>query len=285
MKPRSDSSTSSVVAPEPSHCFRIHDPAERLFLAFGGESPLLIHAANAMAGLAAIMPLGELVGSEDGNTLFFPDAGLEIMPDRTDAIHGIDLPMGERSTLSVEFAMRGDPRALAIAAIPPHGNATLFRHHLLALRFTSLDPRIYQKWSRAYTRHPVMCPCCSAAATKRRSDPAGNPIARVFEQAILRCTPLRCTLPSDACGFSSWLLPSDLSFANGRLELTGNGGSSLLEFDPGICHSLAIARRRLDGEDFSVMRLFDSKGEAHLEIATPGWRAESEWKALCMRHG
>lgn len=283
MIPRSDSSSSAVVAPEPSHCFSINEPVERLFLTIGGESPLLIHAANAMAGLAAIMPLGGIVGSEDGGTLFFPDAGLEIALDRIDAMHGIDLPMGDRSTLSVEFAMRGDPRALAIASIPPHGNADSFRHRLLALRFTSLDPSIYQKWCRDYTRHPVMCPCCSAAATKRRGDPAGNPMARMFEQAILSSTPLRCTLLSPSCGFASWLIPADLCFGNGRLELTGNGGASLLELDPGICHSLAITRRRLDGENFSVMRLFDSKGEAHLEIATPGWRAAADWKSLCMR--
>lgn len=282
MKSTPASSPSAVLAPEPSHCFRFNEPSERLFLAIGGESPLLIHATNPMAGLAGIMPLGEMVGSEDGRTLFFPDAGLEIALDRIDAMHGIELPTEDGSTLSIEFALRGDPRALAIAAIAPHENADLFRRRLLALRFTSIDPLIYRKWSRAHTQHPVMCPCCSAAAAKRRANPAGNPMAGMFEQAVVRSTPLRCTLISRSCGFTSWLLPSDLSCGNGRLELTGNGGSSLLDFDPGICHSLSITRQRLDGEHFSVMRLFDSKGEAHLEIATPGWQAEADWRALCM---
>jgi hypothetical protein len=262
-------------------CVRFDGPPELLLLSMTCETPLYIHAGNWMAGLCAVTPLREMIGNHTGTRVFFPEDGLQVSLEDIEAIHGIDLETGEDSTLSVEFAIQGLPRAISIAALPNLSDAPRFRRSLRHQRAAVLTNDEYQQWSDSHTRRPAMCPCCAASAEQRRAAPQHNPLSRIFRHAIQHAVPLRCGIVSPAYGFTAWLTPGAIDFDDGRIELTGTDGMSMLEFDPGACHSLAVIRERLDDEPFTIMRLFDSTGNLRLEIGTPGWEAESTWRELC----
>ncbi len=250
-------------------------------MAMSCGSPLFIQAANALAVLSTVEPLGEMAGDCCGQRVFSPENGLDLAINDIVRIHRVELKIPGESILSVEFALAGDPRALTIAAPPGHVDAPLFRSRVDGLPGRPVGHKSYESWCRGFSREPVLCPCCKEAAVRRRANPAAHPVAAIFRHAIGNGLPLRCTLKGDACGLTSAIMPGMLDFEDGGINLMGNDGTTQLGIDPGICHSLMVEPLTLDGERHSVLRLFDSLGHQRLELSTPGWHACPVWVAIC----
>lgn len=262
-------------------CFVFDVSPERLLMAMRCQSPWFIQAANALAVLATVEPLGDMAGACCGQQVFFPENGLDLAINDVARIHLVELQGPTGTIVSVEFALAGDPRALTIAAPPGHPDAVSLRIRLERLKKHLIAEKTYQEWCHGYTREPVLCPCCKEAAQKRRTQPAAHPAAGILRHAMDQSLPLRCTLKSNACGLTTTIQPAFLDFDDGGIQLTGIDGSSQLGIDPGLCHAIAVEPLTLDGEKHSVFRLMDSLGRINLEISTPGWYACKVWVEIC----
>ena len=260
---------------------RIDDAPERVLLALACGTPLLVQAGNRMASLATLSPLGEMAGCTTGRAVFFPEIGLDLAIEEVEAVHALDFTIGGNRALSVEFAIGNHPRALAIAALAAHGDDARVRDRLRPLRAARMAERAYQKWQDGYTRPPPMCPCCRGKAETRRQHADQHPVFTILADATEHERPLRCTLLSAVCGFSSWILPGILTCDEGRIECRDHAQSSMIELDPGLFHAVHIRRCRMDGEPYTALRLFDSLGIARVEISTPGWQADGVWHHTC----
>lgn len=246
-----------------------------------GSGPLYVHARNWMAELATILPLGGMVTDEEERTAMFPEQGLLLALGEVEEVHGVTIEYRSRQALALEFATRGEPRAVSIVALPnisdmEHFTRCIHRHPADILREED-----YRKWREEFIVRPYICPCCTAASEERRADPERNPLARIFCHAIETRLALRCNVASSAIGFCAWLTPQSLQFSDGVMGAIGIDGKSMLELDFGICHSMHIARREIDNEAFSEISLYDSLGGLHLQIAARGWQHEAVWRGLC----
>jgi hypothetical protein len=238
-----------------------------------------------MAGMCAMTPLREMVIDHSGSEACFPEEGLHVSLRKIDAIHGVDLHSATGPLLSAEFAIRGVPKALAIAAIPNLSDVERFRSAMGEQAAQFITPQGFQRWHKSHARKPALCPCCEAAAEKRRATLEQNPLTRIFHHAIGSGMQLRSSIVSPAYGFTASLTPASLAFAEGILEVSGADGTTMIELDPGLCHSLTIVRETLDGERFSTLKLYDSTGTIHLKLAAPGWETEKLWRKICETAG
>jgi len=259
----------------------IENAPERLLIAMAVALPVFMQAANPLAQVCKLVPLGEMVGAQEGNRVFFPQSGLEVTLDDIERIHLVELETPGESTLSIEFAVTGDPRALILAAPGKWTDAGSIRRRICGFSKHALAHDKYETWCRDFTREPVLCPCCSVAAAKRRADPSLHPVAAIFHHALRHGMRLRCVLKSEACGLSVEILPGELDLSEGRISLTGADGTSHVSLDPGLCHAIGVETRDLDGEAHSMLRLYDQHGHLALEISTPGKQAAAVWCQFC----
>lgn len=260
---------------------RFPGPLTPMLSGMAKTGPLYVHSRNWMAEMASIVPLAGMVEDESENSVFFPEDGLHLALDAVEAVHGVEIDCRGKRALALEIATLGEPRSLSIVAIPHVSDVARFSVCLNRHPAQVLDEEEYQQWREDFLVRPVICPCCQAAADERRAYPERNPLTRVFCDAIDRDIELRCTLVSPVFGFSTWLKPGHLQFTNGILGVIAEDGQSMLEIDPGVCHTLRIVCRQIDDEPFSEIHLYDSVGTLHFKISARGWDKEAVWRGFC----
>jgi len=260
---------------------RIESDAASVLTDLCTHTPLYFHARNWMAEMATITKLSESIRDEEADTLFFPEQGLHISLPAIQHLHTVAIEHRSRASLALEIATRGEPRAISIAAIPHLSDLSAFSGSLAHQPTQPLTVETYDRWRESHIVRPSICPCCAKAAEDRRKNPENNPLSRVFCQAIEQGMTLHCQLSSIAFRFTREIAPGHLIFQNGHITLTSQDGCSMLEIDPGFCHSLTLHRRCIDAEPMTSLRIYSSLGVPELTIDTHGWNAYKDWLGIC----
>ncbi|MFT3992248.1 MAG: hypothetical protein QM680_12650, partial [Luteolibacter sp.] len=176
---------------------------------------------------------------------------------------------------------RGEPRSISIAAIPTVSDLNAFSEKLAVHPQTALSPDDYESWRKNHLIRPTACPCCQEAAEERRKNPENNPITRILCHAIDHRQALHCTLHANAFQFTQTITPGHILLSDKNISITGDDHRSMLEIDPGLCHSLHIDRRVVDAEKTTRLTIYNSLGIPELRLETTGWASANQWKNLC----
>lgn len=263
------------------HALRFTGSFPSILTGIAKGGPLYVHARNWMAEMASIVPLTGMVVDEQENSVFFPEEGLHLSLEAVEAVHGVEIDCRDTRALALEIATPGEPRSVSIVAVPNISDLGHFTGCLNHHPADFVSEEDYQQWREGFIVRPSVCPCCHSAAEERRSFPERNPLTRIFCDAIDRNIDLRCGIVSPVLGFTTWITPGSLQFSNGMLGIIARDGKSMMEVDPGVCHTLKIVCRLIDDEPFSEINLYDSLGELHFKIAARGWDKEATWRGLC----
>ncbi|MFT4175461.1 MAG: hypothetical protein QM627_02285 [Luteolibacter sp.] len=269
--------------PSTTHRHHLLDTSpEEVLLSLTSEAPLYLHARNWMAEMAAIRPLTEPILDEEQLWLSYPEQGLTLSLSAIRCLHRVSIEHRCRTSLALEIATRGEPRSISIAAIPTLSDLDAFAEKLAPHACTPLTRETYETWRKNHLIRPTACPCCQEAAEKRRKNPENNPITRILCSAIDQRQTLHCTLSARAFHFSQSILPHHILLSDKHISVTGDDHRSMLEIDPGLCHSLHIERRVVDAEQVTRLMLFNSLGIPELTLETSGWDSAAHWQELCM---
>ena len=234
-----------------------------------------------MAEMASITSLTECVMDDESQIACYPEQGLYLSLDHIEYLHTVAIEHRSRASLALEIATDGEPRAISIAAIPLLSDLPAFTACLAEQPFHPLSAENYEQWRVSHLIRPSICSCCAEAAEERRQKPETNPLTKIFCHAIEEQMTLHCRLTSPAFRFARSILPGALLFQGGHITLTSQDGSSMLEIDPGYCHSLTLHRTSIDAEPMTCLRIYNSLGTPELTIETPGWSAYDHWLSLC----
>jgi hypothetical protein len=257
--------------------YRIDAAPAAVLPALCHSTPLYVHAGNWMADLAAITDFTECLVDDDW--LSFPEQGLALSLPAIQHLHTIAID--RRSSLAMEIATPGEPRAVSIAAIPAASDLDQFAERLSYFPTKFLNEKRYQEWRSQQLIRPAACKRCVAAAEERRLHMATNPLGHIFANAVKEGLTLHCELTSPVFRFAVAITPGEILFDRGHLGITGNDQLSMLEIDTGLCHSLDLRRRLVDDEPMTVLSIFNSLGAVELTLQTPGFTAYENWLQLC----
>ncbi len=243
--------------------------------------PLYIHARNWMAEMTMITPLTACLVDDGQDWISFPEQGLNLSLTAIEYLHSVAVEHPSRSSLGLEIATRGEPRSVSIAAIPALSNLAGFTAKLARHDSEFMATKEYEQWRGRQLIRPSACPCCAQAAEDRRENVAASPLAKILSAVVNECRPLHCRLFSPAFRLALSLVPKSILLNQGRIILAGSDDMSLLEIDPGLCHSITIHRRRIDAEMITSMRIYNSLGVPELTVETPGHESYDDWLRLC----
>lgn len=264
-----------------SHRYRrIEESPASVLSALSHTTPLYIHARNWMAEMALISPLADSFRG-DGGWLSFPEQGLNMAMDSLQHLHCVTIDHHTRPSLALEIATHGEPRAISFAAIPSISNLEAFRASLESHPSQPLSSDQYHAWRDSHLIRPTACSCCAGAAEARRKDPGKSPLARILRHSIEDGLQLHCRLHSASFHFALSLIPADILLGKGHITITGDDCASMVEIDPGLCHSLMLHRKEIDAEPMTVLRVYNSLGVPELVIETPGYKAHDQWLEFC----
>jgi hypothetical protein len=256
---------------------RIAATAQSVLPALCRSTPLYLHAGNWMAEMATITELTECL--IDDEWIAFPEQGLNLSLPAIRHLHSIAID--QRSSLALEIATHGEPRAVSIAAIPAASDLEKFADRLDGFPNEFLSEKAYQEWRSQHLIRPAACQRCVAAAEERRRDPEANPLTHILDDAVKQGLHLHCQLTSPAFHFALSMTPGNLLLNHGHLAITSHDHRSMLEIDTGLCHLLDLRRRRIDDEPMTVMSIYNSLGAVELTLQTPGYDAYENWLRLC----
>ena len=260
---------------------RVDAPPGNVLNDLSADTPLYIHARNWMAEMASITYLTECVMDDESQIACYPEQGLYLSLDHIEYLHTVAIEHRSRASLALEIATDGEPRAISISAIPLLSDLPAFTACLAEQPFHPLSAENYEKWRASHLTRPSICSCCADAAEERRKKPEIHPLTKIFHHAIEQQMTLHCCLASPAFRFFRSILPGALLFQGGRITLTSQDGNSMLEIDPGYCHSLTLHRTSIDAEPMTRLRIYNSLGTPELTIETPDWDACDQWLSLC----
>lgn len=264
-----------------SHRYRRIEEAPSTVVAdLSNTTPLYVHARNWMAEMAVITSLSDSFRSDDG-WLSFPEQGLNLSIHAIQHLHCVAIDHHTKPSLALELATDGEPRAVSFAAIPSLSDLDTFRDTLDAHPSQILSSGQYHAWRTSHMIRPTVCPCCASAAEARRKDPGKSPLARILTHSIGEQRELHFRLHSPSFHFGLSQTPAELLLNNGRLTIIGETSSSMLEIDPGLCHSLMLLRKEIDAEPMTQLRIYNSRGVPELTIETSGYDAHDRWLEFC----
>ncbi|RYD29454.1 MAG: hypothetical protein EOP87_18300 [Verrucomicrobiaceae bacterium] len=264
-----------------SHRFRrIEESPATVLTGLSNTTPLYLHARNRMAEMAVFTTLSDSFQSDDG-WLSFPEQGMNLSLDAMQHLHRVAVNHPTRPSLALEIATPGEPRAVSFAAIPSLSDLEAFRGALDLHPSQPLTSCQYHDWRASHLIRTAACSCCAAAAETRRKDPGSSPLARILAHSIAERNPLHCRLHSPSFNFALGITPADLLLDKGRIAITGDDRASMVEIDPGLCHSLLLHREEIDAEPMTVLRACNSLGATELVIATPGHAGYDRWLEFC----
>jgi hypothetical protein len=260
---------------------RLQAPPRLVLSGLCGATPLYVHARNWMAEMAAISPLTENLIDEESQWISFPEQGLNLSLAAIRHLHSVEIDHPSRPSLALEIATHGDPRAVSFAAIPSFSDMASFAGNLSEYTRQYLTGEEYDTWRSSHIIQPSACLCCAEAAARRRKNPEKSPLVRIFSSAIAQACELHCRLQSESFRFAHSFVPGNLLMDGSHIGVTGRECLSILEIDPGLCHSLVMHRREIDAEPMTSLRIYNSLGVAELTIETTGWGAYDEWLEFC----
>lgn len=258
----------------------IETPALQVLDSLPSELPLYVHGRVPMAEVAVITTLGGCFVGHDG-CFRFPETGLAMSLDAIRAMHCIEVEDEAFPSVALEIATPGEPRSVSFAAVPSFSNPRDFGKSLASHPARELTSSQYDTWRARHHVPPHQCPCCKEAAANRRLNPANNPIARILAEAVHSRTVLRCQVHSKVFNFRITLTPGELLVHDSHLGITGEDQHSLIEIDPGFCHSMTIRTERIDSELVTILNIHDSLGTLGLTLETPGEKSAAKWAEIC----
>ncbi|WAC20556.1 hypothetical protein OVA24_04080 [Luteolibacter sp. SL250] len=259
---------------------RIEESPATVLAGLSNITPLYLHARNWMAEMAVVTALSDSFQSDDG-WFSFPEQGMNLSLDAMQHMHCVAINHHARPSLALEIATHGEPRAVSFAAIPSLSDLGAFRHALDHHPSQPLTSGQYHDWRTSHLIRPTACSCCAGAAEARRKDPGNSPLARILAHSIREGHQLHCRLHSPSFHFALSLTPADLVLNKGHITITGDDCASMVEIDPGLCHSLMLHRKEIDAEPMTVLRVYNSLGVPELVIETPGYEAHDRWLEFC----
>lgn len=264
-----------------SHRYRrIEESPAAVLSKLSDTTQLYVHARNWMAEMAVITPLTDSFTGDEG-WLSFPEQGLNLSLPAIQHLHSVSIDHHSRPSLALEVATHGEPRSISFAAIPVLSDISAFRDSLASHPSQHLSSDQYEAWRSGHLIRPTACACCAGAAETRRRDPGNSPLARIFTNAIETRRALHCRLHSNSFRFALTFTPGDILLNKGHIGLTGDDSMSMLEIDPGLCHSLMLHRKEIDAEPMTILRVYNSLGVPELIIETSGFEAHDEWLEFC----
>jgi hypothetical protein len=270
--------------PAAGRSLRFSGPVENLLEDISNGDRLYIYQRNRLCELAIITSLGNPVYDRSQGHLLFPENALVLSLPAVDFVHGVTVQQGGTLAYVLEFAMKGEPRAICIAAIPDVSNVERFGIVMARHPSTILTAKEFEQWQKsAAVPHPV-CPCCEHEAKRRREHPEDHPLTAIFNHALTNRVPLHCNLESPHRTFSTWILPRDLHHRSGILGIVSDDEHALLEIDLGLIHSMDIRQQKVDGQQFAVLKLYDSVGTLHFTICSLEPEMEGIWRGFCQRN-
>lgn len=260
--------------PLPQEVFRAVAPIQRLY----------VHTRNVGAELAAIQPLGSAIFDDDEPLAFFPESGLNVDLSELVAIYASRIDKLVKPALGLEFDFQNSANALSLVALDESPEEGQLAHKIHTMGDTTLSATDLTDLRRELDPPRCLCPHCREAADRRVEFAASHPLTALLQDAMECRMPLLCRLQSPHLGMVSWMVPGRVSVRDGRIEMIDSGGHGLLQVKLEFAHSLWVLPVRMDGEAFSVIRVFDMLGNLNLEIATPDPKIEMRWREFC-EHG
>jgi hypothetical protein len=214
---------------------------------------------------------------------FDPDHGLGFAVKKIVAIHVTLSPDDRffRGTLEFEFA--DFPRGLGLHLLPEAGDAP--PPALRALIESSPTEKVADAELasfRDHCRRPMpMCPVCQDRARNRSDHPERHPIHTILNSAREHGITLDFRLPTPHVDLATRFTPACIEIQSGFLIASDGPAEHALHIDMRRLHAIAIDTARLDGSDYTNVRLFDSYGSETLQILAENVSLAGAWRSLC----
>ena len=215
---------------------------------------------------------------------FDPDAGLGYSVRDLEAIHVRTPHAGSFFQGSLTFEFRGFPHGLGLHLLPEEesGDRALGVDALVASVPTEIiDEASLGKWRDERTCEAPMCPCCHERAKSRARCPEAHPLHTILHHALAEDLILHWHLTGEHADLTATFIPARIEARDGFLVASDAPARHAVHVDMARLHALAIRTCRLDGIDYSRIRLIEPRGKVTFEILAEDPSLAPLWRRFC----
>lgn len=274
------------ILPTPTHAVRLQHDGEPFFDRLGDLDSTQILARNTGAALSkqvTRMQSITAIDDEEGSvTALAPELGLVFSGTVLKATHGA---IRDRAGLCpvVELDFDGQPNGLSFAARPGTPSAERLTDLMGDHATQPVAVEELESW-RTQLQSPLrMCRCCAKAAMARMQKPKTHPMYGILSHASTIRQPLYCRLKSAHVDLTTWVIATKVDAAGGWIQCSD--ASNALQINAGMCQKLHLTRESLDGEWFTMARLYDSRGAELFQFWAPNPKLLPLWQRAAVESG
>lgn len=239
-----------------------------------------VHFRTRSSSLESVLPLGMSIHEEDEGLLFFPECNLSLRSSLLQEVHASQVAIAGGRELALEMDFLSAPNGVSIST-HRRCDQERFRRVLLHHPYTIACRREIEQKRIEDSPPPCMCNRCAAIAKARRESPEKHPLTLILRHAEQEQVSLLCRIDASHGGFSQWLTPASLTTRHGVITIADESNQTRLHVNLGFAHSLWVVKTKIDGDAYSIVRVFDSLGHLSVELAAPNPNLVWLWEQIC----
>lgn len=258
---------------------RLRESAPEFFERLAAAGPLCIRAKNLTAEMVALADGGDtVIRTED--EAFFPSLGLRLFLPKIAGVHALKVAQLPDHSGVIEMDFEKGFHPLSVALPGDSFGAGHLRELVAAYCLEETELEDLQQWRGTLAEPFQACPCCQAAADRRRAHPEAHPLAPILQDVIDSGLPLHCQIYDRGFQFDRFLEARKLVFRD-AITVRDTHGECLLQIDPAYAHALWVLPVAVDGEIRSTVRVYDTLGGMNLVLSVACDLFVERWQHYC----
>jgi hypothetical protein len=262
--------------------FRLARPRDGL-VALPDLGPLYVQVRGTGGGLGKAVDFVLPISVEGLDFAFDPDAGVGFSMRDLEAVHASAPDPSSYFEGSLEFEFRGFPHGMGLHLLPDEVG---LRRNGIADLLTSVPTKglkdgELERWREDRRQAAPMCPCCRERAKIRSRFPEDHPLHTILHHSLANGIQLHWRLIDHHAELSTSFTAARIEAREGFLVASDAPARHAVHVDMARLHAFAIQTRRLDGVDYSKIRLFESRGQVTFEILAEDPSLAPLWCRFC----